>query len=58
VPGTTRVRIVGNDVDEFAPIDPINSRRILIQKFYPSGTYQATVAHGDFTSPAMPVTIQ
>ncbi len=58
VEGWTTVRITGNGIDELAPIDACNIRRILITQEYPPGDYQVTVSNGELASPAMALHIQ
>lgn len=58
VEGWTTVRITGNGIDELAPIDACNIRRILINQEYPPGDYQVTVSNGELASQPMVLRIQ
>lgn len=58
VEGSTTVRITGNGIDELAPIDACNIRRILITSPYPPGVYQVTASTGELASQAVTLTIQ
>ncbi|WP_437781725.1 protein-glutamine glutaminase family protein [Sorangium sp. So ce1097] len=58
IEGVTTVRITGAGVDELAPLDEVNMRRIAIYKFYDLGDYQVTAYNGAHASQTFTITLK